>query len=215
MRTRRIAIRCRRTGRSATVAIGTTGTGAPVDLPVPERPPGLAVPPGYESMPPLDLPSLYGTPVAEAPANHHPALGPDHIAPRLAVPAYLSDPAHAPAEADAHALAEADAHAPAEADAHAPAGSARGYVNPWRNNRGPELTLADVVGRPYRRDLDWNRNPGWPAGIGWSHIARVARGRSPRHARADGWRVSGHAVAWTGVGMLAAAILMLVADLLR
>src|SRR5687767_6033884 len=96
MRTRRIAIRCRRTGRSAAVAIGTTGTGAPVDLPVPERPPGLAVPPGYESMPALDLPSLYGAPVAEAPVNH-PAHAADQGAPGLAVPAYLSDPAHAPA----------------------------------------------------------------------------------------------------------------------
>jgi hypothetical protein len=201
MRTRRIAIRCRRTGRSAAVAIGTTGTGAPVDLPAPERPPGPAVPPGYESMPALDLPSLYGAPV------DHPAPAPDHVVPRLAVPAYLSDPAHGPADAAAH---------PPPGDAvHSPAEGARASVNPWRTNRGPDLTLADIVGRPGRRDLDWNRNPGWPAGIGWSHIAQAARGRSPRHARAGGWRLPGHAIAWTGVGMLAAAILMLVADLLR
>jgi hypothetical protein len=187
MRTRRIAIRCRRTGRSAAVAIGTSGTSAPVDRPVPERPPGLAVPPGYESMPALDLPTLYGAPVAEAST-------PEHLAPQppgLSVPAYLSDPEPDPVEA------------------------AGGPVNPWRSNRGPDLTLADVLARSGRRDLDWNRNPGWPAAIGWSHIAWAARGRSPRHARAAGWRVPGRAVAWTGVGMLAAAVLMLVADLLR
>jgi hypothetical protein len=198
MRTRRIAIRCRRTGRSAAIAIGTTGSGAPGDLPVPEMPPGLAVPP----MPALDLPPLYG-----APADHT-APAADHAAPQrpgLPVPAYLSDPAHPPAEAAAHVTAEASARAPAE--------GARGPVNPWRSNRGPDLTLADVLAGPGRRNLDWNRNPGWPAGIGWSQIARAARGRSPRHARTDGWWLPNPALVWTGIGFFAAAVLILVADL--
>jgi len=150
MRTRRIAIRCRRTGRSAAVAVGT-GTSAPVDLPVPEMPPGLVMPPG----PGLDLPTLYGAPSAEHIVPQHPGV---------AVPGYLSDPPHAAADTAA---------------------------------------------------LDWDRNPGWPAAIGWSHIAQAAQGRSPRHARGGGWQMPGRAVAWTGVGMLAAAVLMLVANLLR
>ena len=154
MRTRRIAIRCRRTGRSAAVAIGT-GTGAPVDLPVPELPPGLAVPPG----PGLELPPLYGTLAAE-------------YTPRFAVPAYLSDPPHAPGEG-------------------APPAATR------------------------RHDVDWDRNPGWPPALGWASIAQAARGRAPRHARGRGWRMSARAAVWTGVGMVAAAVLMLVAELLR
>lgn len=195
MRTRRIAIRCRRTGRSATVAIGTTGTGLPADLPVPQVPPGLAVPPGYESMPGLDLPPVYGAPAAGHAGPGHPSddAGPpsDDSAPAtFSVPAYLADPGPGPS-------------------AHH---SGRVSVNPWRSNRGPDLTLADVLARPGRRDLDWDRNPGWPDGVGW---AQIARGTSPRHARGGGWRLPGPALVWTGVGLLAAAVLMLVAALVR
>jgi hypothetical protein len=89
------------------------------------------------------------------------------------------------------------------------------FVNPYRSNRGPDLTLADILARPGRRDLDWDRNTGWPASLGWSYIARAARGPSPRHARGGGWQVPGPALVWTGLGMLATAVIMLVAELLR
>jgi hypothetical protein len=198
MRTRRIAIRCRVTGRSATVAIGTTGTGLPADPPVSELPPGLAVPPGHESMPGLNLPSLYGAPASEPSLDPPPAPPLGHTGPPVdfTVPDYLADPGPTP---------------PAD-----PATRARGvHINPYRSNRGPDLTLADILARPGRRDLDWDRNPGWPAGLGWAYITRAARGPSPRHARGGGWQMPGPALVWTGLGLLATAVLILVAELLR
>jgi hypothetical protein len=204
MRTRRIAIRCRRTGRSAAVAIGSTGPGLPADPLVPE------MPPGHESLPMLELPPLYGVPSAGAPAQGDPrtAVPPDQASPGapepgdLSVPAYLADPDQG------------------DAGRSGPGGSGgRGVVNPWRSNRGPDLTLADILARPGRHDPDWNRNPGWPAGVGWAHIAHTARGRSPRHARARRrlirWRARRRAAAWTGIAVLATAAVMLVAELLR
>lgn len=180
MRTRRITIRCRRTGRSA-VSIGTTGAGLPGDLPVPELPPGL------ESLPRLDLPPVYGTPVHEVPIFE--------AAADLAVPAYLAD---------------MESGGP---DPWSPAGGAT-VVNPWRSNRGPDLTLGDVLARPGRRDLDWNNNPGWPAGIGWAHIAAAARGRSPRHARVRR-TIQPLAVLCTGIALVATAAAMLIVSVLR
>ena len=43
---------------------------------------------------------------------------------------------------------------------------------------------------------------------------RAARGRSPRHAKVGGWQIPGPALVWAGLGIVAAAMLMLVADLL-
>jgi hypothetical protein len=104
---------------------------------------------------------------------------------------------------------------PADPGTGARGGHDNRAVNPYRSNRGPDLTLADILARPDRRDLDWDRNPGWPAGVGWAHIARAARGPSPRHARDGGRRVPGAALVWTGLGLLATAVFMLVAELLR
>jgi hypothetical protein len=203
MRTRRIAIRCRRTGRSAAVAIGTTGIGLPADLPVPEVPPGLAVPPGYESAPDLALPPVYGVPATDPPQS-------------FSVPAYLADPEPTAPAPGAGAPDRGGSAGP-------PAGRSgirygdHAVVNPWRSNRGPDLTPADILSRPGRRDLSWDHNPGWPAGIGWAYIARAARGPSPRHARGDArrWRVPGHVLVWAGLALLATALITLVADLLR
>lgn len=64
-----------------------------------------------------------------------------------------------------------------------------------------DLTLADLTS--HRRDLAWNDNPGWPAGLDWTTIARAARSHSPRHARR---RVSHTALTWTGAGFIAAVL---------
>jgi hypothetical protein len=199
MRTRRIVIRCRRTGRSA-VAIGTTGTGLPGEPQVPELP-GLDLPPVYGTQayetPAYDVPTdlaAFEPPAFEAPAPHpirFRATSDHSEATALSVPAYLAD-----------------------AGSVGPIHGGRTTVNPWRSNRGPDLTLADVLARPGRRDLDWNRNPGWPAGLGWAHIAGAGRGRSPRHARTRRL-IRPAAVLWTGIGLLATAALMLLATALR
>ena len=184
MRTRR-AIRCRRTA----VAIGTASTGAPVDLPAPEMPPGFPVPPGYEG---LAVPPLFGSPSPELGlTSSDRGLTPSEGGPAPDLPSYLADPGPMPA---------------------APA--VPGPARPWRANRGPDLTLADLLARPGPRNLDWNRNPGWPPEIGWTHIARTARGRSPRHARtARGWRLPRHAARWIGIGLVAVGVLLLIATL--
>ena len=192
MRTRRIVIRCSRTGRSA-VTIGTTGTGFPGDPQAPELP-GLDLPPVYGALayekPMLDLP-MFEPPAPETPTVRFRATSDHAEATALSVPAYLAD-----------------------AGTVGPIHGGRATVNPWRSNRGPDLTLADVLARPGRRDLDWNRNPGWPAGIGWAYIAGAGRGRSPRHARARRL-IRPVAILWTGIGLLATAALMLLATVLR
>jgi hypothetical protein len=248
MRTRRIAIRCRRTGRSAAVAIGSTGTGLPADPPVPEMPPSFGGPPGHESLGMLDLPSLYGAPAAGTPAQGDdltaalppgPALSAAPGPVDITVPAYLADPGPAdpstgrtdpsthpstgrtdPSTGRAAFGSDSTRHGPSGPRPASPGDSAgRGTVNPWRSNRGPDLTLADILARPGRHDPDWNRNPGWPGAVGWAHIAHAAGGRPPRHARAGRrwirWRARGRAAAWTGITVLATAAVMLVAELLR
>ena len=187
MRTRR-AIRCRRTA----VAIGTASTGAPVDLPAPEMPPGFPVPPGYEGS---AVPPPFGSPSPESGlTSSDRGLAPSD----LVVPAYLADPGQPPA--------------------------VPGPARPWRANRGPDLppgptsrsdlTLAVVLAHPGPRNLDWNRNPWWPPGIGWTHIAGAARGRSPRHARAArACRLPRRAARWIGIGLIATGVLLLIATL--
>lgn len=64
-----------------------------------------------------------------------------------------------------------------------------------------DLTLADLT--TGRRDISWNDNPGWPTDVGWSTIARAARGHSPKHAR----RLSPRAFMWTGTGVITAILL--------
>jgi hypothetical protein len=148
---------------------------------------GTAAPPAhgaYGPHGPFGVPGLYGSGQGE-----HGGRLPD-----LTVPPYLADPG-----------TDGTAGVGRAGDGAAAGG------NPWRGNRGPDLTLADILGGPTRRDLDWNRNPGWPAGIGWAHVARAAgRPRTPRHARAARPQV----LLFTGLGLLAAAAIMLIAGLL-
>jgi hypothetical protein len=193
MRTRRV-IRCRRTA----VAIGTTSTGAPVDLPVPEMPP---VPPGYEG---LTVPPLFGSPSPEhGLTSSDRGLTPSESGPAPDLPSYLADPGPVPTVPTVPTVP--------------------GPARPWRANRGPDLppgptsrsdlTLADLA-RSRPRNLDWNRNPGWPPEIGWTHIAQSAHGRSPRHARtARRWRLPRRAARWIGIGLVAASVLLLIATL--
>jgi hypothetical protein len=147
MRTRRIAIGCRRTGSASTVAIAPSGSSDPAleALPV-----DLAWPPQLEPwIRQVDpLPSrVPGTARAGGSAIPTPAPPP-----------------------------------PGERD----------------------LTLADLTSR---RHLAWNDNPGWPAGLDWTTIARAARGHSPRHARR---RVTHPVLTWTGVGFIAAVLLTVI-----
>jgi hypothetical protein len=146
MRTRRIAIGCRRTGPASTVAVAPSGSaGTPDPVSAEFLPVDLAWPPHIEPMP-SRLPG-----VARA--------GGGHLIPTPAPPP------------------------PDERD----------------------LTLADLT--TGRRDLTWNDNPGWPAQIDWTTIARTARGHSPRHARRRRADLAHRAFTWTGAGFLTAVLL--------
>lgn len=161
MRTRRIAIGCRRQGSASTVPIGPAGSaGTPDPALLDFRPVDLTWPSHLDRLPPLD---------------RNPPAPPDPHAPFVLLPS--------PARTGGHAIPTPTPPPPGDRD----------------------LTLADLT--TGRRDLSWDTNPGWPADVDWTTIARVARGHSPRHVRRRLPILLRHAFTWTGAGVIAAVLL--------
>jgi hypothetical protein len=170
MRTRRIAIGCRRTG---SVAIAPSGSADPVSLVELVWPPNADWPPQLDLLPHGDLPG----------DAHRDALL------RGELPSIVNLPPLSPAPL------------PLRRSGLARTGGAL-IPTPTPPSPGDQdLTLADLT--TGRRDLSWNDNPGWPTDVGWSTIARAARGHSPKHAR----RGSPRAFIWTGAGVITAILL--------
>jgi hypothetical protein len=167
MRTRRIAIGCRRNGSTSTVAIAPSGSaGNPDPLSLDFFPVDPTWPPHLDRLPPTDQP-------------RHPDRSPNADRPAASLPSRVRGTARAGAN-------------PVPMPAPPPPGDR-------------DLTLADLT--TGRRDLAWDRNPGWPVDVDWTTIARVARGHSPRHARRRLPALPARAFTWTGAGVITAVLL--------
>lgn len=193
MRTRRIAIGCRRTGWASTVAIAPSGLAGAPDPVSAEFLTSLPDPGGTPAPDPGKTPSLEAPPAGWPPANDAAAPGwpPANDA---TAPGWTRAPGLPPAN-----------WTPAPLPSRIPGGGAKRIPTPSAPPPGEQdLTLADLT--TGRRDLSWNQNPGWPGQveIDWTSIAR---GHTPRHARRRLRAIPYPVFTWTGAGIITAVLM--------